>query len=167
MNLAVNQIMRRARFWQAGAIDLNFFSLHYYLGSITVVVVMAKPSMQRLGELQLKIMKVLWEQPETTVGAVHEHLSQETDLAYTTIATMLRKMEARGLVSHRVEDRKFLYRARVNAREVASKMSAHFIEGLFEGSLANMVSHLLKTQEISREELDRLEKLIAERKKKL
>lgn len=45
-------------------------------------------------------------------------------------------------------------------------MSAHFIEGLFEGSLANMVSHLLKTQEINREELDRLAKLIAERKKK-
>jgi predicted transcriptional regulator len=123
--------------------------------------------MQRLGDLQLKIMKVLWEKSEATVAEVHENLSTEVELAYTTIATMLRKMEARGLVSHESVERKFIYRPRVNAREVASKMSAHFIEGLFEGSLANMVSHLLKTQEISREELDRLAKLIAEQKKKL
>jgi BlaI family transcriptional regulator, penicillinase repressor len=128
---------------------------------------MAKPNVYRLGDLQLKIMKVLWEQPETTVAEVHGRLLKEADLAYTTIATMLRKMEARGLVSHRSEERKFLYRPLVNEREVANKMSAHFIEGLFEGSLANMVSHLLKTQEISREELERLAKLIAERKKKL
>ena len=46
-------------------------------------------------------------------------------------------------------------------------MSEHFIEGLFEGSLADMVSHLLKTQDISRQELERLEKLIAEQKRKL
>jgi predicted transcriptional regulator len=128
---------------------------------------MAKPNVHRLGDLQLKIMKVLWERSEATVAEVHRNLLDEADLAYTTIATMLRKMEARGLVSHRAEDRKFLYRPRVNAQEVANKMSAHFIEGLFEGSLANMVSHLLKTQDISREELDRLAKLIAERKKKL
>jgi BlaI family transcriptional regulator, penicillinase repressor len=128
---------------------------------------MAKPNVHRLGDLQLKIMKVLWERSQATVAEVHESLPAEADLAYTTIATMLRKMEARGLVSHRVEERKFLYRPLVKEREVANKMSAHFIEGLFEGSLANMVSHLLKTQEISREELERLAKLIAERKKRL
>jgi predicted transcriptional regulator len=46
-------------------------------------------------------------------------------------------------------------------------MADHLIERLFEGSLADMVSHLLTTREVSREELSKLEKLIAERKKKL
>jgi predicted transcriptional regulator len=54
----------------------------------------------------------------------------------------------------------------VQEDEIARKMSAHFIEGLFEGSLADMVSHLLKTREISSSELDRLEKLIVDQKRK-
>jgi len=128
---------------------------------------MANPTIHRLGDLQLKIMKVLWEAGEATVARVHDTVSPDRTLAHSTIATMLRKMEGRGLVKHRTVERKFLYRALVKEDVVAGKMSQHFIEGLFEGSLADMVSHLLKTQEISREELDRLEKLIADRKRKL
>ena len=121
----------------------------------------------RLGDLQLKIMKVLWERSEAAVAEVHKALCVETEFAYTTIATMLRKMENRHLVKHRVEERKFLYSPAVKAEEVTRNMSEHLVERLFEGSLADMVSHLLNTHEVSRQELDRLEKLIAERKKKL
>jgi BlaI family transcriptional regulator, penicillinase repressor len=126
-----------------------------------------KPKVHQLGELQLKILQALWEKSEATVAEVHKTLSTETDLAYTTIATMLRKMEARNLVKHRVDERRFLYRACVKAEEVARKMSTHFVDRLFEGSLTDMVTHLLATHEVSREELSKLEKLIAERKKKL
>jgi predicted transcriptional regulator len=98
---------------------------------------------------------------------VLEALSKETDLAYTTIATMLRKMEARGLVAHRVEGRSFVYRAKVAAEEVSGSMANHLLERLFAGSLPEMVSHLLTTREVSRAELAQLERLIAERKKSL
>ena len=128
---------------------------------------MTNPAIHRLGDLQLKIMKVLWDAPEATVAQVHKAVSPDAGLAHSTIATMLRKMEARGLVKHRLLDRKFLYRALVKEDVVARKMSEHFIEGLFQGSLADMVSHLLKTQDISRQELERLEKLIAEQKRKI
>jgi len=120
----------------------------------------------RLGDLQLKIMKVLWDTGEATVAHVHVAVSPDRSLAHSTIATMLRKMEGRGLVKHRTIERKFLYRPLVQEDETTRKMSEHFIEGLFEGSLADMVSHLLKTQEISSGELDRLEKLIADQKRK-
>jgi BlaI family transcriptional regulator, penicillinase repressor len=126
---------------------------------------MAKINIQRLGDLQLKIMKVLWGRAEpATIAEVHQGLPSEKDLAYTTIATMLRKMEARGLVRHRLHERKFLYRAAVRAEEVTRKISSHFLDRLFEGSLADMLAHLLTTREVSLEELARLEKLIAERK---
>lgn len=121
----------------------------------------------RLGDLQLKIMKVLWARVEATVTEVHEALSPGEDLAYTTMATMLRKMEGRGLVSHRVEGRSFVYRAAVAEAAVHRDMSDHLVDRLFAGSLAEAVNHLLTTREVSREELGRLEKLIAERKKKL
>lgn len=126
---------------------------------------MAKTRLHRLGDLQLRIMKILWASGEATVGAVHEELAREKDLAYTTIATMLRKMEARGLVKHRLEGRSFIYRPAVGEEAVSRGMADHLLDRLFEGSLSDMVHHLLSTREISREELKRLEKLIAERKK--
>ncbi len=111
-------------------------------------------------------MQVLWDRSEATVAEVHRSLSAEADFAYTTVATMLRKMEDRGLVKHRSEGRSFIYRAGVGADEVTRSMADHLVDRLFEGSLAETVNHLLSTREVSREELSQLERLIAERKKK-
>ncbi|MGO8925859.1 MAG: BlaI/MecI/CopY family transcriptional regulator [Limisphaerales bacterium] len=126
---------------------------------------MSKTRIHRLGDLQLRIMKVLWASGEATVAAVHQALGAESDLAYTTVATMLRKMEARGLVRHRLEARSFVYRAAVAEEAVSRGMADHLLERLFEGSLADMVRHLLSHREVSRAELSKLEKLIAERKR--
>ena len=126
---------------------------------------MSKSKIHRLGDLQLRIMKVLWSSGEATVAAVHEALGAESDLAYTTVATMLRKMEARGLLRHRLEARSFVYRAAVAEEEVSRGMADHLLERLFEGSLADMVRHLLSHRDVSRAELSKLEKLIAERKR--
>jgi predicted transcriptional regulator len=117
----------------------------------------------RLGDLQLRIMRVLWDSGATTVSEVQQRLGRQR-LAYTTVATMLRKMEERGLVDHLEEGRKFLYRAVVSMDEVTRSMTGDLVDRLFDGSLAEAVSHLLESREISREELDRLEQLIQERK---
>jgi len=124
-----------------------------------------KHKIHRLGDLQLRIMQALWERGEATVSQVLEDLAAHADLAYTTVATMLRKMENRGLVIHRVEGRSFIYRAKVKAEEVSRSMADHLVDRLFEGSLTDAVNHLLTTREVSREELTRLERLIAGRKK--
>lgn len=126
---------------------------------------MSKP-VHRLGDLQLRILQHLWSNPGSTVAQVQEGLGPESDLAYTTIATMLRKMEARGLVSHREEGRSYLYSAVVAADEVSRGFGAHLVERLFEGSLTDAVSHLLTTREVSRDELDELERLIQQAKRK-
>ena len=117
----------------------------------------------RLGDLQLRIMRVLWDAGAATVSAVQQRLDRQR-LAYTTVATMLRKMEERGLVDHREEGRKFLYQAVVSMSEVTRSMTGDLVDRLFDGSLADAVSHLLESRDVSREELDRLEQLIRERK---
>jgi BlaI family transcriptional regulator, penicillinase repressor len=126
---------------------------------------MTKTKTYRLGDLQLQIMKVLWAQGEATVADVHKTVASKDELAYTTVATMLRKMEARGLVSHRLEERSFVYQAAIAEDAVSRSMADHLLDRLFEGSLEDMVRHLLTTREVSREELSKLERLIAERKK--
>jgi predicted transcriptional regulator len=126
---------------------------------------MSKGRSYRLGDLQLRIMKALWERHEASVALVLEALGPAAGLAYTTVATMLRKMEARGLVRHRSEGRRFIYRAAVPPEVVTRSMADDVLERLFEGSLADLLHHLLSTREVSREELRALERMIAERKK--
>ena len=97
---------------------------------------------------------------------MHKALGGHSKFAYTTIATMLRKMEGRGLVSHREEGRTFMYKAEVQANAVSRGMADHWVERLLGGSLTHAVNHLLTTREVSAEDLRELERLIAERKRK-
>lgn len=121
----------------------------------------------KVGDLQLRILQILWARPDASVADVHTALKPERDLAYTTVATMLRKLEDRGLVAHREDGRTYLYRAVVAEEQVGRSMTDHVVERLFEGSLAGAVSHLLRTREVSRDELDELERLIRSAKRRL
>jgi predicted transcriptional regulator len=125
---------------------------------------MKRTETYRLGDLQLRIMKVLWNSAPATVAEVQEQLDGPA-LAYTTVATMLRKMEDRGLVRHRRRQRRFVYVPAVSVEVVTRSMTGDLVDRLFEGSLAETVSHLLQSREVGPDELDRLEELIAQRKK--
>jgi BlaI family transcriptional regulator, penicillinase repressor len=120
----------------------------------------------RLGDLQLTILRILWQGGEAPVAEIHEKINRERKLAYTTVATMLRKMESRGLVHHREEGRAFLYLPLVSSDEVSRSIGDHFVQRLFEGSLTSAVSHLLQTHEVSPSELDELAKLIQDAKRR-
>jgi len=128
---------------------------------------MGKTKRIRLGDLQLQILKVLWQAGEASVAHVHAALGGSDKFAYTTVATMLRKMEGRGLVAHREEGRSFLFRAKIGADAVSRSMADHLIDRLFEGSLATAVNHLLSTRDVTDSELREIERLVAKRRKEL
>ena len=81
----------------------------------------------------------------------------------TTIATMLRKMEDRGLVVHRTEGRKFIYRAKVSEENVKSSMVGQLSQRLFRGNVAAFASYLIAENKIDADELSELRKLVAEK----
>jgi BlaI family penicillinase repressor len=110
----------------------------------------------RLGDLQLQIMRILWKRGRATVADVHEALRPMRSLALTTIATMLRKMEAKGVVSHTVDGRQFIYRPTVDEREVHRSMVGDLVERLFNGDASALVNHLISEGEIDPGELDEL-----------
>ena len=113
-----------------------------------------------LGELQHAIMRLLWARDEATVAEVHGALFDERGLAPTTIATMLRKMEDKGIVDHRVEDRHFVYQATVTEDVVRSTMVGELLDRLFAGDPAALVSHLVADHGIDEEEIERLRTLL-------
>ena len=114
----------------------------------------------RLGDLQLAIMRVLWDNGEATAAAVHAALHPERGLAPTTIATMLNKMEKKGVVAHRTEGRQFVYRPRIAQNEVNRSMVGDLIDRLFAGDAAALLSHLLAEREIDATELDQIKAMI-------
>ncbi len=118
-------------------------------------------SKHTLGDLQHAIMRVLWRDGEATTAAVHDALYGERGLAPTTIATMLRKMEDKGVVSHRSEGRQFVYRATVSEDEVRSSMVGELLDRLFAGDPAALVSHLVADRTLGEAELAELRVLLA------
>jgi BlaI family transcriptional regulator, penicillinase repressor len=120
----------------------------------------------QLGELQLAIMQILWQRGEASAADVHAALYEQRGLAFTTIATMLAKMEQKGVVTHRAEGRKFIYRPLVSESEVRRSMVDELRDRLFGGNVTELVSHLLSTSDLDPAELARLKSLIAAQEKK-
>lgn len=124
--------------------------------------------MYTLTELQLAILQVLWSGGEATVVEVQQALAPERKLALTTVATLLTRLEKRGLATHRTEGRQYVYRAAVTEQQVQDSVVEEFrgLAGeLFRGRVAELVSHLLAVEEVEPEELARVKALI-ERKER-
>lgn len=118
-----------------------------------------------LASLQLAIMQILWDRDEATVAEVREALQNERPLAYTTIATMLTKMERNGQVKHRNEGRINIYRPAVKRDTVSRSMVSDLATRLFRGDVTAMVAHLLDGCEVTSEELAQLKALVRERER--
>ena len=123
---------------------------------------------EKLSELQLAFVQALWELGEASVAQVQEALEQQgRKLALTTVATVLRRLEAQGWVAHREQGRTFIYKASVSHRRAAGRMLTSLTRTLFGGDLPAMVSHLLESHKVDRQEIEELRRLIAEKEKKL
>jgi BlaI family penicillinase repressor len=117
----------------------------------------------QLTELQIAILRVLWTRGHATVAEIHEELRSERGLALTTVATLLSRLEKRGVVSHETRQRQFVYEALVTEAEVRHSMVQELTERLFDGDVAAMMSHLLSGRDISPGDLDRIKALLDER----
>jgi len=119
-----------------------------------------------LGDLQHAIMAVLWERGEAPVADVHEALREARGLAPTTIATMLRKMEDKGIVAHSTSGRQFLYRPTVSEDQVRRSMVGELVERLFGGDPNALVAHLVSEHEIEAGELPDLRRRVGAGRKR-
>lgn len=118
---------------------------------------------QRLTGRQTAIMQALWDRGEATVAEVQETLAASHEpLAYTTIATLLARMERRGLVKHRAEGRTFIYAPLLSQDKASSSLLGELLGRFFDGRPSELVSHLLEREEIDSRELSRIKLLLAE-----
>jgi BlaI family penicillinase repressor len=125
------------------------------------------PRVPRLTAPQLEIMRVLWDRTEATVVEIHQSLRAERPLAPTTIATLLSRLEKRGLVTYRTEGRQYVYRAVLQEQEARKHALVEVTRGLFAGDVATMVSQLLSSHELRPGDLVKVRALIEAKEQEL
>ncbi len=109
-------------------------------------------------------MKVVWRKGEATVRDVYETLLGRRKIAYTTVMTMMRILEAKGYLKTRRGDRAYVYLPARSETAVVRSMVRDFIDRLFGGSATPLLVHLVKDRRLSAEDLEEIERLIKETK---
>ena len=121
----------------------------------------------RLADLQMAIMRVLWDKSEATVAQVREALLPDRELAYTTVGTMLSKMEANGQVTHRSDGRVNIYKPAIKPDHVKRRMLTDLAERLFAGDVGDLVCCLLDGVDVSPDDLAEIKRLIRRKEQEL
>ncbi|MGH8173545.1 MAG: BlaI/MecI/CopY family transcriptional regulator [Rhodanobacteraceae bacterium] len=122
---------------------------------------MAKRQDISLSELQIALMRVLWRRGETSTTDVATELGAERGLKHTTVATLLTRLEKRGVVAQRREGRQLFYRALVEEAQVRRSMVADLIGSLFDGDARELVAHLVEESEIAPGDIAKVRKRLA------
>ena len=113
-----------------------------------------------LGERELDIMQVLWRLGKATVTEVHKELvDQGSNVAYTTVQTMLNRLEAKQLVARDHSERAHKYRPLIKEPAVVGGAIQRLTNRFFEGSPEALATHLIE-KGLSPEQLERIQSLI-------
>jgi len=111
-------------------------------------------------ERELEILKILWQRGEATVRQVYEEMQANSPIVQNTVQAFLRTMEEKGLVTHRVEGRSFVY-SPIHRREQTSRHLVHkLLDRVYDGAIDQLVASLLSVRKPTDEELRRLQELV-------
>ncbi len=127
---------------------------------------MSRGSLDELGELQKAVMETVWSLGEASVNQVKTRLARRK-LAYTTILSVMQKLDKAGWLTHREEGRAYIYRPALTRDEAGRSSLRQFIKRVCGGDPIAMFQHLLDDQELSAEDLAELRKMIDKRRKEL
>ncbi len=126
---------------------------------------MARPTSKHPTELELEILKILWNEGPLSGGQIRDHLAAVRDLTYTSVMTMLGIMEEKRYVSRKKVGASYVYSPRLKRQAASRRMVRDLVDRVFDGSAATAMIHLLETTDVDAEELQRLEELIQRKSK--
>jgi predicted transcriptional regulator len=123
---------------------------------------LARKKSPNLTEGELRLMNIVWQEGQATVGDVVAALPANPPLAYSTVLTTLRILETKGYLRHTKRGRAFIYEPVIAHEEASRTALGHLVNRFFGGSRELLVVNLLKEETLGRAELRRIKKMIAE-----
>jgi BlaI family penicillinase repressor len=124
-----------------------------------------KPRPNSLGELEQLVMDQIWSRGSATAEQCREALLQRHAMKDSTVRTVLRRLEEKGFLSHKVEGRTYIYRALQARRNIAARAVSHIVDRFCGGSVEQLLVGMVENEVLDRAELQRLAQKIAEKKK--
>jgi BlaI family penicillinase repressor len=121
---------------------------------------MARPKNQQPTDGELEILRVLWAIGPAELGQVHAALLQQREIALTTVATMLKVMLDKTLVTRAKGERSWLWSAKVTRRNATRGLIRKVLSNVFEGSASKLVMHLIEDGRLTREEQEQIRALL-------
>lgn len=124
---------------------------------------MPKQLARPLTDVELEVMQLIWNLGECSIRDVFEAVPKGRDLAYTTVATMVKILEQKGAVTCQKKDRAITVKPKIQRADYESTSLKHLNQAVFQGNATSMVTRLLDDGDLSVEELKALRKLLDER----
>lgn len=129
---------------------------------------MSGESIDDLSPLQQRVMLIIWELREATVHDVRRALSsRKKQPAYTTVLSVMQKLEAAGWLDHRAEGKAYTYFPARSQQKAQKSSLQQFVSRVFGGDLHIFFQHLLENEQLTAEDLTEFRKRIDKRKKEL
>jgi BlaI family transcriptional regulator, penicillinase repressor len=117
---------------------------------------------------ELEALKVLWERDRgratvrEVADAMNAHLAAgESELAYTTVLSLLQVMEQKGLVTHERDGKAYVYLPRVERKSIFRRLAGGFLDKVFDGAVDEYLVHALEAKRLTAEEIEQLEAMLA------
>jgi predicted transcriptional regulator len=127
---------------------------------------MARPKSKELTERELEVMHVFWKDGEQTVAEVRERLEQEgRELAYTTVATLVRILLEKDFLKQTNDERPFRYVPIRSFEDVSGSLLGDLLNRVFGGSREQLLVRLMDQRELTSKERKLLEDALNDTKK--
>ena len=107
-------------------------------------------------------MRIIWEMGEANVKDIQDRLSGERH--YNSVLTIIRVLERKGHLLHRVEGRTHIYRASESREKALQGVLHYMVKHVFGGSAASVVLNLVETGDLTKKDLDEIRQQISRRK---
>jgi len=119
----------------------------------------------RLSSAQLKVMEVLWKLKRATAREITDAMNEVRFTAHSTVQTLLRRLEKKGVVAHEKIDRTFYFFPVVEKENVKKNSIRDLIDSMFNGEPDSLVAYLIRNEKLPPEKLDEIRGMLNNKKK--
>lgn len=124
---------------------------------------MPRPQQPGLTENELSVMKELWSQAPLTVGEILDRLNRRPKPAYTSLLTLVQAMEKKGYITHAKQGKAFAYTPKLQQQNYMKSEIRRVSERLFGSGPLSLVMNLIQTEQLSKDEVEQLRKILEEK----
>lgn len=121
---------------------------------------MTKRQLQAMSPAETEILRLVWQIGQATVQQVCEQLPPRRNIAYKTVQTLLRRLEEKGYLRHRIKGKAYVFSPAIKREDVVKRTVLDFLDRLFAGDPRPLMQFLAEDGRIDADDIERLKKLI-------